>query len=61
MASTYADLIQSVRKQVKEVSLDEIKKRIEQKTPMTLVDVREKDEFRGGFIPGALSLPRGFL
>ena len=61
MPPSYADLIASVRKQGKEVSLDEIKKRIEQKTPMTLVDVREKDEFRGGFIPGAMSLPSGFL
>jgi len=28
---------------------------------LTLVDVREKDEWRQGFIPGALHLPRGFL
>ena len=26
-----------------------------------LLDVREKDEYRAGFIPGAISLPRGFL
>ena len=61
MPPTYADLIAQVRKQVKEVSLDELKRRLDQKTPMTLVDVREKDEVRAGFIPGALSLPRGFL
>src|SRR5690606_35870270 len=28
---------------------------------MVLVDVREKDEVRQGFIPGAVSIPRGFL
>ena len=28
---------------------------------MTLLDVREKEEFRAGFIPGAISIPRGFL
>lgn len=61
MPPTYADLIAQVRKQVKEVSLDEIKNRLEKKAPMTLVDVREKEEYRAGFIPGAMSLPRGFL
>jgi molybdopterin/thiamine biosynthesis adenylyltransferase/rhodanese-related sulfurtransferase len=59
--TSYADLIASVRKAVKEISLDEIKRRLEHKVPMLLVDVREKEEFRAGFIPGALSLPRGFL
>lgn len=59
--TSYADLIANVRKAVKEISLDEIKRRLEHKAPMVLVDVREKDEFRAGFIPGALSLPRGFL
>jgi molybdopterin/thiamine biosynthesis adenylyltransferase/rhodanese-related sulfurtransferase len=28
---------------------------------MVLVDVREKEEFRDGYIPGAISVPRGFL
>src|SRR5262245_19482818 len=61
MAQTYADLIASVRKSIRELSLDELKKRVEQKAPITLIDVREKEEFRAGFIPGAISLPRGFL
>lgn len=61
MATTYADLIADVRRAVREVSLDEVLRRLREKVPMHLVDVREKDEFRAGFIPGALSLPRGFL
>jgi len=28
---------------------------------MVLVDVREKEEFRAGFIPGAISMPRAYL
>ncbi len=58
---TYSDLIASVRKQTKEVSLDDLKRRIEAKEPLILLDVREKEEFRAGFIPGAISIPRGFL
>lgn len=61
MAQTYADLIASIRKSIREVSLDEVKRRLEKKAPMTLIDVREKEEYRAGYIPGAMSLPRGFL
>jgi len=61
MPKTYTDLIASVRKETKEVSLEEIKRRLEAKAPMVLVDVREKEENRAGYIPGALSVPRGFL
>src|SRR4051794_6651893 len=58
---TYSDLIANVRKQTKEVSLDELKRRLEAKEPIVLLDVREKEEYRAGFIPGAVSVPRGFL
>src|SRR5215471_18767039 len=61
MVKTYSDLMSEIKQTVKTVSLDEMKRRLEQKVPMVLVDVREKDEFRGGYIPGAISLPRGFL
>src|SRR3984957_20296735 len=61
MPPTYTDLMASVRKETKEVSLDELKRRLEAKEPIVLVDVREKEEYRAGFIPGAISVPRGFL
>jgi molybdopterin/thiamine biosynthesis adenylyltransferase/rhodanese-related sulfurtransferase len=61
MPTTYTDLIADVRKQTKEVSLDELKRRLEAKEPVILLDVREKEEYRAGFIPGAMSVPRGFL
>jgi molybdopterin/thiamine biosynthesis adenylyltransferase/rhodanese-related sulfurtransferase len=50
-----------VRKRTRQVSLEELKKRIDAGEKLTLLDVREKDEWRGGFIPGAVSIPRGFL
>jgi molybdopterin/thiamine biosynthesis adenylyltransferase/rhodanese-related sulfurtransferase len=58
---TYSDLLAHIRKTTKEVSLDALKKRLEAHEPMTLLDVREKEEVRAGFIPGAVSIPRGFL
>ena len=61
MPTTYADLIADVRKQITIISLEEIKRRLEAKEPMVLVDVREKEEARAGTIPGAINVPRGFL
>jgi molybdopterin/thiamine biosynthesis adenylyltransferase/rhodanese-related sulfurtransferase len=59
--ATYSDLLASAKKRIKEISLDDLKKRLDQKDKLVLVDVREKEEFRAGFIPGAISVPRGFL
>ena len=61
MTRTYNDLLADVRASVRLVSLEDLKQRLDGQTPTVLVDVREKDEYRAGFIPGALSLPRGFL
>src|SRR6186713_3394158 len=62
MARTYTDLMGEVRQSVKLISLDDLKQRLQKNAAeFTLVDVREKDEFRAGYIPGALHLPRGFL
>jgi molybdopterin/thiamine biosynthesis adenylyltransferase/rhodanese-related sulfurtransferase len=61
MSQAYSDLISEVRKQIRIVSLEEIKRRHEQHVPMVLVDVREKEETRAGYIPGAVLVPRGFL
>lgn len=61
MATTYSDLIADVRKSIRVVTLEEMKQRLEAKAPMVLLDVREKEEYRAGYIPGAVSVPRGFL
>jgi len=50
-----------VRDSVRLVSLEDLKARIESGEELTLVDVREKDERRQGFIPNSIHIPRGYL
>ncbi|MCA9531337.1 MAG: molybdopterin-synthase adenylyltransferase MoeB [Myxococcales bacterium] len=61
MAKSYADLLQEVKASVRQVSIDDLKARVDAGEKLTLVDVREKDEWRQGYIPGAVHVPRGFL
>jgi molybdopterin/thiamine biosynthesis adenylyltransferase/rhodanese-related sulfurtransferase len=61
MAKTYSDLMADARKSVRIVSLDDLKKRLDAGKPPVLVDVREKDEFRAGYLPGAIHVPRSYL
>ncbi len=61
MSKTYSDLLFEVKGAVRQLSLEDLEARLARNEPMTIVDVREKDEWRQGFIPGALHLPRGFL
>ncbi len=61
MAKTYKQLMEEARKAIPEVSIDEVKKRVERGENWTLLDVREREEYREGHLESAISLPRGFL
>jgi len=61
MAKTFKELMDEARKVIPEWSPDEVRSRTSNGKGYTLLDVREKDEFRDGHLDGALSLPRGFL
>src|SRR5437773_10373186 len=61
MAKTYKQIMDEARQLVPEVSPEEVKGKLDGGTRPVLLDVREKEEVRQGYVPGALSLPRGFL
>jgi sulfur-carrier protein adenylyltransferase/sulfurtransferase len=61
MAKTYQQIMAEARQQVPEVSVDDVKARLAAGTKPVVLDVREKEEFRQGYLPGAVSIPRGFL
>jgi molybdopterin/thiamine biosynthesis adenylyltransferase/rhodanese-related sulfurtransferase len=61
MAATFRELLSDAKKEIREVSIEDVKRLLDARSPVKLVDVREADEYAGGRLPGALHLPRGFL
>lgn len=61
MAKTFRDVMTEARKLVPEWTPDEVRQRVSNGGGFLLIDVREKEEYREGHLPGALSVPRGFL
>lgn len=61
MAKTYKELMDEARQIVPEVTVDEVKDRLERGEQWTLLDVREREEYREGHLENAIPIPRGFL
>ncbi len=59
--TSYRDLLAAARAAVREVTPEELKRRLDSGERVHLLDVREADEWSGGHLPGARHLPRGFL
>jgi molybdopterin/thiamine biosynthesis adenylyltransferase/rhodanese-related sulfurtransferase len=61
MAKSYKQMMDEARQLVPEVSPDEVAARLKNVQRPVVLDVREREEYRQGYVPGALPLPRGFL
>ncbi len=56
------DWLADLRGRIPEVSPEDVRKLVDENgADLTIVDVREGDEYRQGHVPGAIHLPRGFL
>lgn len=54
-------LVEEARKCIPELSLEQVKEKLEKGEKMVLVDVREGEEFARGHLPGARSVCKGIL
>jgi len=61
MAKTQQDFLEEARREIPELTVEEVAERRKRGEDFILLDVREKDEVRTGYIDGAISVPRGFL
>jgi sulfur-carrier protein adenylyltransferase/sulfurtransferase len=60
MSMNSRDLLAKIKKEIREVDVNDVQTRI-QNNGVALLDVREKEEWDEGHLPGATFLPRGFL
>jgi adenylyltransferase/sulfurtransferase len=58
---TLKDLLAEARQVVPEQGPAEVKKRLDAGEPLVLIDVRDPDEYRDGYIEPATNISRGFL
>ncbi len=61
MAKTFQELMADLRKELTEIEPEQLAKMRSGQQAISLIDVREMEEFRQGSIPGAIHIPRGFL
>jgi rhodanese-related sulfurtransferase len=54
-------LVQDAKKRIKEEDFSDIKKKLDAREPMILVDTREDSEWARGHIPGAMHLGKGII
>ncbi|ALS23733.1 rhodanese domain-containing protein [Paenibacillus naphthalenovorans] len=58
---TYGGVIKVAGKYSKEMKPQEVKQRLERGEALTILDVREDNEWESGHIPGARHIPLGLL
>jgi rhodanese-related sulfurtransferase len=58
---TLEQMVREAKAAINEVSIAEVKKMIDNKEDIILLDVRDKEEYETGHIPGAINISRGTL
>ena len=59
--SDFKQILDQAKQQIKEVSVHEVRDKLNPVNGFTLLDVREQDEWEQGHLDRAVFLPRGFL
>lgn len=57
----FLQIVADAKSQVRECSVHDVKRRIEEGPPVNLVDVREESEYTAGRLPGAVHLGKGVI
>jgi adenylyltransferase/sulfurtransferase len=61
VVATYREHLAAVKREIREIAAADAAARLASEPRPVLVDVRERDEYEQGFIPGAVHIPRGNL
>lgn len=61
MAKSYEELVSQARAETEQTDVETVQQALRSGESVTVVDVREPDEYEAGHIPGAKHVPRGLL
>ncbi len=54
-------IVEEVKQRVRELNVEQVKAKLDQKEPFVLVDVREESEWAKDHLPGAVHLGKGII
>jgi len=57
----FLQIVDETRKRIREVTIDDIKAKLDQKEKFLLIDVREESEFAKDHLPNAIHLGKGII
>jgi rhodanese-related sulfurtransferase len=57
----FLKIVEDAKKRVHEVTIDEVKAKLDRKEKFLLVDVREESEYAADHLPGAVHLGKGII
>jgi rhodanese-related sulfurtransferase len=57
----FLKIVENAKQRIREVSIDEVKAKIDRGEKFVLVDVREESEFARDHLPGAIHLGKGVI
>ena len=60
-SARFLQIVDDARKRVREVSMDDVKARLDRGDKFLLVDVREESEYAKDHLPGAIHLGKGII
>ncbi|HEY7329461.1 MAG TPA: rhodanese-like domain-containing protein [Gemmataceae bacterium] len=60
-APRFLQIVQEVKKHIRETNVDEVKSRLDRGEKLCIVDVREESEWAKDHLPGAIHLGKGVI
>jgi len=60
-SARFLHIVEDAKKRVREVSIDDVKARLDRGDKFVLVDVREESEYAKDHLPGAIHLGKGVI